>query len=79
MVIWKIIPKTFNMHLTKRPCESNQIELNKFKIELDEEYTHILIKYFCNQFYITSDVQQELVDFPRSQFCCLVIHDYVKS
>lgn len=41
VAIWEIIPKTFNMHLTKRPRESNQIELNKFKIELDEEYTHI--------------------------------------
>lgn len=64
VVIWKIIPKTFNTHLIKRPRESNQIELTRFKIELNEEYTHILIEYFCNQFCVTDDVQQKLVDFP---------------
>lgn len=50
VAIWKIIPKTFNMHLTKRPRESNQIEVNRFKIDLNEEYIHILIEYFCDQF-----------------------------
>jgi hypothetical protein len=34
VTIWEIIPKP--MHLTKRPHESNHIELNGLKIELDE-------------------------------------------